>query len=123
MSRKEFSKSVKSKAAERASGKCEQCGKKLRVGEFHYDHRVANGLGGTPTFDNCMVLCLPCHKDKTRLHDNPIMQKADRQRKAIAQAIRTPQNPMPFGRKSGLKMKINAEIVDRRTGQVLRGKP
>jgi 5-methylcytosine-specific restriction endonuclease McrA len=121
MARQEFPKSVKSKAAERAKGHCEQCGKKLRVGEFHYDHRVADGLGGTPTLDNCMVLCLPCHKDKTHLHDNPIMQKADRQRKAVAQGIRTPKKPMPFGRNSGLKMKMNGEIVDRRTGRVIRG--
>lgn len=120
MNRKEFPKSVKSKAADRANGKCEQCGKKLRVGEFHYDHRVADGLGGTPTLDNCMVLCLPCHKDKTRLHDNPIMWKADRQRKTVAQGVHTPKKPMPFGRNSGLKIKMNGQIVDRRTGEIVR---
>jgi hypothetical protein len=120
MARQEFTKSVKSKAAERAKGHCEQCKKKLRVGEFHYDHRVADGLGGTPTLDNCTVLCLPCHKDKTRLHDSPIMQKADRQRKAVAQGICTARKPMPFGRNSNLKVKMDGTVIDRRTGAIVR---
>ncbi len=86
--RREFSKTVRVKAAERAKGCCEACGKKLAVGEFHYDHDTPDGLGGEPTLENCKVLCLPCHKVKTIEQDNPRMQKADAQRKSIALAIR-----------------------------------
>jgi hypothetical protein len=68
-----------------------------------------------------MVLCLPCHKDKTRFQDNPVMQKADRQRKSIAQGIRTSRKPMPFGRSSNLKLKMDGTVVDRRTGAIVRG--
>jgi 5-methylcytosine-specific restriction enzyme A len=113
MSRKEFSKTVKGQAAKRANGKCEECGKKLRVGEFHYDHTVADGLGGTPTLNNCMVLCLPCHKVKTITIDNLIMQKADRQRKAIAQGIKTSRTPMPYDRNSRFKRKTDGTVVRR----------
>jgi 5-methylcytosine-specific restriction endonuclease McrA len=113
MARQEFSKRIKSQAAERANGHCEECNKKLRVGEFHYDHIIPDGLGGTPTLENCMVLCLPCHKDKTRLQDNPVMQKADRQRKNIAQGIRTSRKPMPFGRNSPWKKRFDGTVVRR----------
>lgn len=88
MRRREFSVSVRKQAAARAKGHCEACGKKLAVGEFHYDHDTPDGLGGEPTLENCKVLCLPCHKVKTIEHDNPRMQKADAQRKSIALAIR-----------------------------------
>lgn len=88
--RREFSKGVRAKAADRSKGLCEGCGVKLPVGGYHYDHDVPDGLGGEPTLENCRVLCLPCHKVKTIEHDNPRMQKADRQRKSIALDIRNP---------------------------------
>lgn len=86
--RREFSKTVRLQAANRAKGRCEGCGKKLAVGEFHYDHDTPDGLGGEPTLENCKVLCLTCHRIKTHEQDNPRMQKADAQRKSIALAIR-----------------------------------
>jgi 5-methylcytosine-specific restriction endonuclease McrA len=88
MSRCEFSKGVRAKAAERSKGLCETCGVRLPVGGYHFDHDVPDGLGGEPTLENCRVLCLPCHKAKTIKHDNPRMQKADRQRKSITLGIR-----------------------------------
>lgn len=90
MARREFSMAVKKAAAARANKLCEGCGGKLHAGGYHYDHDVADGLGGEPTLENCRVLCLPCHKVKTIEHDNPRMQKADRQRNKIALAIRPP---------------------------------
>ncbi len=88
MSRREFDKATKKAAAKRANGHCESCGNGLHAGGYNYDHDVADGLGGEPTLENCKVLCLPCHKVKTIEHDNPRMQKADRQRNKIAFGIR-----------------------------------
>jgi len=84
MARTEFPAKVRQAAWERSKGRCEEpgCGIKLRVGGFDFDHVVPDGLGGTPTLDNCMVLCRAHHKIKTHTHDNPIMTKADNQRKA-----------------------------------------
>lgn len=88
MSRREFPKGVKAKAAARCGGHCEVCGARLTTAGYHYDHIVPDGLGGEPTLENCQVLCLVCHKAKTHREDNPRMQKADRQRKSIAWNIR-----------------------------------
>jgi hypothetical protein len=78
--RREFSKAVKRDAFLRANGKCdgEQCGARLTVGKFHYDHDIADGLGGEPTLENCKVLCHACHSVKTRTHDVPAIAKTKR---------------------------------------------
>ncbi len=103
--RREFSKQVKRDAFMRANGNCEnkQCGARLTIGKFHYDHDIADGLGGEPTLDNCMVLCTPCHKEKTAKRDVPAIARTkriqDRQR-----GIRQP-------RKITRWRKFNGEIV------------
>ena len=66
MPRREFKRSVKAAAFLRADGKCEGCGARLTVGKFHYDHDNPDGLTGEPTLENCRVLCVVCHKDKTK---------------------------------------------------------
>lgn len=78
--RREFSKQVKRDAFLRANGCCEgkDCGARLHAGKFHYDHIIADGLGGEPTLDNCAVLCTACHGDKTAMHDVPRIAKVKR---------------------------------------------
>lgn len=78
--RREFSKQVKRDAFVRASGKCEVpwCQARLSVGKFHYDHIIADALGGEPTLENCAVICVACHKDKTKRHDIRIIAKTKR---------------------------------------------
>lgn len=79
MSRREFSKAIKRVARKRAAGKCEatNCGALFGV-KFHFDHDIADGLGGEPTLENCKVLCYPCHDEKTRKHDIPLIAKTKR---------------------------------------------
>ena len=78
--RREFSKQVRRDAFMRASGKCENphCGAHLSVGKFHYDHDLPDNLGGEPTLENCVVLCVACHKVKTREKDRPAIDKSRR---------------------------------------------
>ena len=76
--RREFPKQVKRDAFVRANGQCEGCGAHLAVGRFHYDHDIPNALGGEPTLDNCRVLCLVCHGEKTAKQDVPRIAKAVR---------------------------------------------
>jgi len=76
--RREFPKQVKRDAFLRANGFCEGCPAKLSVGKFHYDHDIADGLGGEPTLNNCKVLCHTCHGVKTRSHDIPMIAKTKR---------------------------------------------
>jgi 5-methylcytosine-specific restriction enzyme A len=77
--RREFPKSVKRESLRRAAGKCEavNCGALYGV-KFHFDHIIADGLGGEPTLDNCAVLCHVCHNEKTRKHDVPLIAKTKR---------------------------------------------
>jgi 5-methylcytosine-specific restriction protein A len=79
MSRREFSKQVKRDALRRADKKCEnpKCGALFGV-KFHFDHDIADGLGGEPTLENCKVLCHACHKEKTTKHDVPLIAKVKR---------------------------------------------
>lgn len=78
--RREFTKSVKRDAAARCGGRCEACGKRLRFGDYHYDHDLPDFLGGEPTLENCRVLCIDCHKAKTREVDTPRIVKSRGQR-------------------------------------------
>lgn len=84
MPRREFSKAVKVAAfnrCERAGFKCENpaCGAPLTTGRFHYDHVIPDALGGEPTLENCAVVCVVCHAEKTRGEDVPRIAKAKRQ--------------------------------------------
>lgn len=82
--RREFSKQVKRAAFERAKGYCEgmpygqPCGTKLMLGKYHYDHEIPDALGGEPVIENCKVLCVACHADKTGKKDIPAIAKTKR---------------------------------------------
>lgn len=120
MSRREFSKRVKRDAFARANGYCEgklagsddRCPCKLSPGKFHYDHDLADWLGGEPTLENCVVLCIPCHHEKTAGSDIPAIAKAkriqDRER-----GIRK-KSTFPGSRDSKFRKRMNG-TVERRT--------
>jgi len=83
--RREFSKQVRRDAFARANGRCEgtpyggeRCCVKLTIGKYHYDHDIPDGLGGEPVLENCVVLCIACHKDKTTNRDVPAIAKTKR---------------------------------------------
>jgi 5-methylcytosine-specific restriction enzyme A len=77
--RREFPKPVKREALRRAAGKCESPSCRALFGvKFHFDHDIADGLGGEPTLENCKVLCHACHGEKTAKHDVPLIAKVKR---------------------------------------------
>lgn len=78
MSRQEFTAKVKVAAFERAAGRCEACTAPLRVGKTHYDHVIPDAMGGSPTIENCAVLCASCHGAKTAGQDVPSIARAKR---------------------------------------------
>ncbi len=85
--RREFSAQTKREAWER-SGKCceglrasgERCNTFLEHKPHHYDHIIPDGIGGKNDLQNCAVLCLDCHGEKTNKRDIPIIAKAKRVR-------------------------------------------
>lgn len=82
--RREFSKQVRRDAFMRANGQCEgkpygeRCCVRLTLGKYHYDHDIPDALGGEPVLENCVVLCIACHKDKTATKDVPAIAKTKR---------------------------------------------
>lgn len=89
MARSEFGKPVKRAALKRADGRCEgllpdtgeRCPCLLVAGRYHFDHVIADGLGGKPEIANCAVLCVPCHDDKTK-RDVKLIARAKRREDA-----------------------------------------
>lgn len=43
---------------------CDSCGAQCKKWEI--DHKTPDGLLGEPTFDNSALLCISCHKEKTK---------------------------------------------------------
>lgn len=113
MSRKEFSKKVKLAAWMRCKGICEcGCGVKIIPGDGpEYDHDDEDFFGGEPTLENCKVLRKRCHDAKTKKR-RPSIDKARRGFEKQINARQSSQ-PMPCGRKSRFKKKMNGQVVER----------
>ena len=85
MSRTEFTKRTMRDAYERSEGLCEglksdgeRCCTDLTHRKKHFDHVIPDAIGGDNTLANCQVLCVPCHDEKTRKRDMPVIAKAKR---------------------------------------------
>lgn len=113
MSRREFPAKVRLAAFQRAGECCESCGVRLQAGRIHYDHVIPDALGGEPTLENCECLCAACHGRKTAGQDVPRIAKAKRQQASHIGAKPPSKTPMPFGRRSKFKKKLNGTVVPR----------
>ena len=109
--REEFTKKTKREAWERAGGKCEGCGVKLRGGGVEYDHEIECARGGDNSLENCVALCPPCHRAKTK-RNAPVVAKTRRQ----SDKHKGIRKPSQWGN-GNLKRKLDGTVVDRETGQ------
>jgi 5-methylcytosine-specific restriction protein A len=96
---------------EREKGLCMLCGCRLQPGGFIYEHVRALELGGTDTDDNIRLTCLPCAGEKTR-DDHSRAAKAKRV-KAKTLGLRKSKNPLPGGKGSKWKRRMDGKIVPR----------
>jgi 5-methylcytosine-specific restriction enzyme A len=112
--RKDFSTRTKALAFQRANGRCEICGFKLTTAKHEFDHSIPDGLTGSNDLSNCIVACLACHKQKTR-GDVGRIAKAKRQHARDIGAYKS-RNPLPGGKLSKWKRKLDRTIVRRRRG-------
>lgn len=86
MSRREFSHKIRVAALSRSEHRCEgllagsdeRCNADLHRRKFHFDHDLPDWFGGEPTLENCKVLCVECHHEKTAGIDAPAIAKAKR---------------------------------------------
>lgn len=99
---------------EREKGCCMLCGVKLQPGGFIYEHVRALELGGEDGVDNIRLTCRPCATTKTK-NDHHMAAKAKRQ-KATALGLKKSKTPLPFGKGSKWKRKLDGSVVRRNTG-------
>lgn len=69
---------VKLRVHAKAEGRCAKCGLEAVSGQ--YDHAISLILGGSNRESNIQLLCVPCHKAKTKL-DVKLKAKVARVRK------------------------------------------
>ena len=96
---------------EREKGKCMVCGIKLHTGQFIYEHVRPLELGGSDTDDNIRLTCKACATEKTKV-DHATAAKAKRQ-KSSHLGLKKSKSPLPFGRGSKFKRKMDGTIVRR----------
>ncbi len=124
MSRAEFSKATRREALHRAGGLCEaigavygldagqRCSAPLSYGvEFdHYPIRASDG--GSNDIDNCLAVCIRCHRWKTHRHDAPDQAKEQRVLDKHLGIVR-PGAAFPTNRKGRFRKRIDGEIERR----------
>lgn len=106
-----LSKTRKLRIWEREHGRCMVCGIKLITGKFIFEHVRPLALGGADEDDNIRLTCKGCASDKTK-DDMARINKAKRQ-KASHLGMKQSKTPMPFGRGSKYKRKMDGTVVRR----------
>jgi 5-methylcytosine-specific restriction enzyme A len=109
--RTEFTRKVKAEAFLRSKGRCEKCTALLGPGNVEYDHDTPDQMGGEPSLANCVVLCRACHKAKTAKVDAPMIALAKRRHATNIGAKAPSRNPMPCGRRSKFKKRMDGTVV------------
>lgn len=101
---------------QRAEGRCHICGEKIDAGRESYDieHVIPLGLGGTEgkMDENLQPAHTSCHKGKTA-EDKGQIAKSKRMRQRSMGITRQSASPLPGGRKSKWKRKIDGTVVPR----------
>ena len=109
----EFPAKIKVAAYRLCQGRCEGCTAPLLPGRFQYDHRLPVAMGGASSLDNCEVLCSACHGAKTCERDIPTIAKSNRVRNKFIGAKTPSRRPLPGGRNSKYKIKLDGSVVPR----------
>lgn len=95
-----------------------RCKTIVQKGRFRCDHVIPDRMGGKPTFENAQILCLLCDGIKTPA-DLTRIGKLRRQEAADFRVKIRSGPPLPCGKRSKFKRKIDGTIVARtpRAGQ------
>jgi 5-methylcytosine-specific restriction endonuclease McrA len=86
---------------------------------LEWDHHIPLAIGGDDDESNLQPLCKGCHRLKTG-KDLGTIAKGKRVRQRHL-GIRPPSR-FPGSRDSHLRKKIDGTVVDRRTGEIVRGR-
>lgn len=113
--RKPLTPQQKAKLFLERGGKCHRCGRKLSSGDKWTDeHVIALENAGTNAWDNRDITCSWCFHPKNA---EDAKKAAKGRRVAVQNCVprseRRSKTPMPFGKNSRLKKKINGQVVER----------
>lgn len=102
----------------RDNGRCQECTRRCGVGgePWQIDHKVALVNGGQHRESNLRLLCVECHKGKTK---EDVAEKATvyrKRKKAIG--VRKPSK-FACSRSSRFKKKLDGSVVEREPRNVL----
>lgn len=122
--RQEFTKGTKREAWARCGKRCEglrpnglRCDANLEHKPKHFDHTIPDAIGGKNDLQNCQVLCVPCHDDKTRKIDIPVIAKskrvADKYEGIPSRGPKLQGRPIPGSKASGLRKRMNGTVERR----------
>ncbi|MBS7804498.1 HNH endonuclease [Rhizobiales bacterium TNE-4] len=96
----------------KANGCCAKCSLKITPGKrWDLDHVIPLSLGGTNDTTNLQVLCQACHNQKTKSDVSSNAKALRIQAKHFG--ARQSTRPLPCGRESLFKKKIDGKVVSR----------
>ena len=97
----------------RNGGVCHLCNLRIDAGqEWDVSHDTPLELGGDDEGDNLKPAHRRCHRHHTATVDVPVIRKAQR-KEARHLGAKQSRNPLPFGRNSKLKRKLDGSVVKR----------
>lgn len=103
---------VRLRVWERGIGHCNECGRKIMAGEtWELDHKTALVNGGKHRETNLQIICLWCHRSKTRA-DIAIKSKTSRVRTKHL-GIKRKRSSFKTNRDGNWKKKISGELIRR----------
>lgn len=116
-----FSYKTKSAALARAHGQCEAFGEwyGLPAGErctnqlnrgVDFDHVILEFTSHDASLENCLAVCKPCHKHKTRTHDQPVAAETKRQERKIGNGFRHTDRPMDGSRGTRYRKRMDGRV-------------
>lgn len=73
--------------------RCQYCGQQFAAHELTFDHVVPRAQGGQTTWDNILMACVPCNKDKRDAMPNFSGNKGRRQANAVMRPLKQPRQP------------------------------
>lgn len=100
-----------------ANGRCHLCGMRIHAerGErWEVEHKTPIWAGGADDPSNMAPAHIDCHKRKSG-GENTDRSKADRQRANHLGIPKSRTKPLPGGRDSAIRKKINGEVVARKS--------
>lgn len=89
--------------------RCARCREKVSLGNYQIDHIQRLDALGKHELDNWQLLCVPCHKPKTKV-DNAEAKKGARIRMETGQQMRRKKRQTPLIKSRGFNKRLRRKM-------------